>query len=105
MMKFILISRHTGGSEIPESDKEQNLKDMMAWMTLLKAEIAMPIRGGKSVTEKQVEDYAGDVGGLLIFEAANLDHAVALAQKSPGLKYGFTHEVFPEISITTAANT
>jgi hypothetical protein len=105
IMKFILISRHTGGREIPENDKEQNLKDMMAWMTLLNAEIAMPIRGGKSVTEKQVEDYSGDVGGLLIFEAENLDQAVALAKKSPGLKYGFTHEVFPEISMAAAANT
>ena len=104
-MKFILISRHTGGSEIPENDKVQNLKDMMEWMTLLKAEIAMPIRGGKSVTEKQVENYSGDVGGIIIFEAENLDQAVDLAQKSPGLKYGFTHEVFPEISMTAAANT
>jgi hypothetical protein len=40
-MKFILLSRHTGGRGIPESDKEQNLKDMMEWMTLLKAEISM----------------------------------------------------------------
>jgi hypothetical protein len=68
-MKFILISRHTGGGEIPEDNREQNLKDMMTWMTLLKAEIAMPIRGGKSVTERKVEDYSGDVGGLIIFEA------------------------------------
>jgi NTP pyrophosphatase (non-canonical NTP hydrolase) len=105
IMKFILISRHTDGSEIPENDKEQNLKDMMAWMSLLNAEIAMPIRGGKSVTEKKVKDYTGDVGGLLIFEAENLDQAVALAKKSPGLKYGFTHEVFPEISMAAAANT
>ena len=105
IMKFILISRHTGGSEIPENDKEQNLKDMMAWMKLLEVEIAMPIRGGKSVTELQVEDYAGDVVGLIIFEAENLDMAVALAKKSPGLKYGFTHEVFPEISMAAAANT
>ena len=104
-MKFILISRHTGGREIPENDKEQNLKDMLTWMALLKAEIAMPIRGGKSVTEQKVEDYAGDVGGLIIFEAENLDKAVALAKKSPGLKYGFTHEVFPEISMVAAANT
>ncbi len=104
-MKFILISRHTGGSEIPENDKEQNLKDMMEWIALLKAEIALPIRGGKSVTENHVNDYSGDVGGLLIFEAKNLDQAVALAKKSPGLKYGFTHEVFPEISMATAAHT
>jgi hypothetical protein len=103
-MKFILISRHTGGSEIPESEKDQNLKDMMNWMGLLKAEIAMPIRGGKSVTAKKVEEYDGDAGGIIIFQAENIDKAIELAKKSPGLKYGFTHEVFPEISMEAAVN-
>lgn len=102
-MKFILISRHTGGQEIPESEKDQNLKDMMGWMGLLKAEVAMPIRGGKSVTAKKVEDYSGDAGGVIIFQAENLEKAIELAKKSPGLKYGFTHEVFPEISLEAAA--
>ena len=32
------------------------------------------------------------------------DHAVALAKKSPGLKHGFTHEVFQEISLRQAAH-
>ena len=102
-MKFILLSRHTGGREIPESEKDQNLKDMMAWMGLLKAEVAMPIRGGKSVTAKKVEDYKGDAGGIIIFQADNLDKALELAKQSPGLKYGFTHEVFPEISMDDAS--
>ena len=104
-MKFILISRHTAGSEVPASEAEQNLKDMGEWVTTLKATIAMPIRGGKVVTAKTVDDYVGDLGGLLIFEADNLNQAVGLAKKSPGLKYGFTHEVFPEISLSEAAKT
>ena len=104
-MKFILISRHTAGSEVPASEAEQNLKDMGEWVTTLKATIAMPIRGGKVVTAKTVDDYIGDLGGLLIFEADNLNQAVGLAKKSPGLKYGFTHEVFPEISLSEAAKT
>ena len=102
-MKFILISRHTGGREIPENEKEQNLKDLGEWIALLRAEIAMPIRGGKSVTAKTVEEYGGEVGGIIIFEADNLDQAVLLAQKSPGLKYGWTHDVLPEISMESAA--
>jgi hypothetical protein len=102
-MKFILISRHTGGREIPENEKEQNLKDLGEWIALLRAEIAMPIRSGKSVTSKKVEEYGGDVGGIIIFEADNLDQAVVLAQKSPGLKYGWTHDIFPEISMSSAA--
>lgn len=104
-MKFILISRHTAGSEVPAGEAEQNLKDMGEWVTMLRATIAMPIRGGKVVTAKTVDDYVGDLGGLLIFEADSLNQAVELAKKSPGLKYGFTHEVFPEISLAEAAGT
>jgi len=102
-MKFILLSRHADGSSVPENEVDRNLKEMGEWISLLKATVAMPIRGGKTVTEKNVSDYDGDLGGLLIFEADNLDQAVTLAKKSPGLKYGFTHEVFPEISIDKAA--
>ena len=102
-MRFVLLSRHTDGSEIPENEAAQNLEDIGEWISLLRATVAMPIRGGKTVTAETVEDYAGDLGGLLIFEADSLDQAVALAKKSPGLKYGFTHEVFPEISLEEAA--
>ncbi len=38
------------------------------------------------------------------YEADSLEHALALARKSPGLKYGFAHEVFPEISLQAAAD-
>lgn len=102
-MKFILLSRHTGGSSVPENEVVKNLKDMGEWISLLKATVAMQIRGGKTVSAKDVKDYVGYLGGLLIFEADNLDQAIALAKKSPGLKYGFTHEAFPEISIDDAA--
>jgi hypothetical protein len=102
-MKFVLLSRHTGGSSVPEGEAAQNLKDMGDWVSLLKATVAMPIRGGKTVSASNIQDYTGDIGGLLIFEANNLDQAVELAKKSPGLKYGFTHEIFPEISIDEAA--
>jgi YCII-related domain len=102
-MKFILISRHTNGAEIPETKRESNLKDMGEWIALLKPVLAMPIRGGSSVTASRVNDYSGDVGGVIVFEADSIDQAVSLAQESPGLKYGFTHEVFPEISMNQAA--
>lgn len=102
-MKFVLISRHTNGAEIPESEREQNMRDMGAWVGLLKPSVAMPIRGGKSITAKKADDYAGDIGGVLVFEAENLEQAVAFAKKSPGLKFGFTHEVLPEVSMEQAA--
>ena len=102
-MKFILLSRHSGGSSVRENEAAQNLRDMGEWVSLLKATVAMPIRGGKRVSATAVEDYTGDFGGLLIFEADNIEQAVALARKSPGLKYGFTHDVFPEISLEEAS--
>jgi len=104
-MKFILISRHTDGADIPEKERARNLKDMGEWLALLKPEVAMPVRGGASVTAGNTESYQGDIGGVIIFQADDLDQALALARKSPGLKYGFTHEVFPEISLAQAAGT
>jgi len=102
-MKFILISRHTNGAEIPANAREQNLKDMGEWVALLKPSAAMATRGGRSVTSAKVEDYKGDIGGIIVFEAENLEQAIALAKRSPGLKFGFTHEVLPEISMEQAA--
>jgi hypothetical protein len=103
-MKFLLISRHTNGTEIPENEREQNLQEMGEWIALLKPTLAMPIRGGTIVTANSVDAYSGDIGGAIAYEADSLDHAVALAKRSPGLKHGFTHEVFPEISLSQAAH-
>ena len=49
-MQFILVSRHTNGAEIPEQEREQNLREMGEWIALLKPTLAMPIRGGSTVT-------------------------------------------------------
>ena len=103
-MKFLLISRHTNGAEIPENERERNLQEMGEWIGLLKPTLAMPIRGGSSVTAHGVDSYGGDIGGAIVYEAESLDHAIALAQRSPGLKHGFTHEVFPEISLSQAVH-
>ena len=54
-MKFLLISRHTNGAEIPENEREQNLQEMGEWIALLKPTLAMPIRGGTIVTANSVE--------------------------------------------------
>jgi hypothetical protein len=102
-MKFILISRHTNAAEVPPTERDQNLRDMGEWIALLKPSAAMPIRGGKSVTATSVDNYAGDIGGIVVFEADSLEQAVALAKRSPGLKFGFTHEVLPEVSLNEAA--
>ncbi len=102
-MRFVLISRHTNGADVPDSERAQNLRDMGEWVTLLKPVMAMPTRGGKVATAARVEDYKGDIGGVIVFEADSLEDAVALAKKSPGLKFGFTHEVLPVISMEQAA--
>ncbi len=101
-MKFLLVSRHTNGAEIPAREREQNLREMGEWIALLKPLLAMPIRGGTVVTADNAERYRGDIGGAIVYEADDLEHAVALAQRSPGLKYGFTHEIFPETPLIHA---
>ncbi len=102
-MRFVLISRHTNGADVPENERAQNLRDMGEWMRLLAPAMALPTRGGKVATAARVEDYRGDVGGVIVFDADSLEQAVALARKSPGLKYGFTHEVLPVLSMEEAA--
>src|SRR5450755_1330896 len=34
-MKFLLISRHANGAEIPENEREQNLQEMGEWIAML----------------------------------------------------------------------
>lgn len=97
-MKFLLISRHTGGREVPDNEKEQNFKDLNEWITLLNASAALPVKGGKSVTAESVFNYEGIIEGALIFEAESIDEAGAKAKKSPGLKYGWTHDVLKELA-------
>lgn len=102
-MKFVLISRHPNGAEVPEHAREQNLQELGEWIALLKPTLAMPIRSGTVITANSVERYSGDIGGAIVYEADSLEDAVALAKKSPGLKHGFTHEVFPETPLSQAA--
>jgi hypothetical protein len=54
-MKFILISRHTNGAEIPENERDQNLQEMGEWIACLKPTLAVQIRGGTIVTANSVE--------------------------------------------------
>lgn len=55
------------------------------------------------MTATSVDNHDGDIGGVIVFEAESLEQAIALAKRSPGLKFGFTHEVLPEISLDEAA--
>ncbi len=102
-MRFVLISRHANGADVPEHERAQNLREMGEWLALLQPAMALPTRGGKVATAAGVEDYGGDVGGVIVFDAGSLEEAVALARKSPGLKFGFTHEVLPVVSMEQAA--
>ncbi|ERR1039457_961465 len=56
-MKFLLVSRHTGGREVPEKESEQLIKDLKEWLALLNASRALPVHGGKSITSQITEEY------------------------------------------------
>jgi hypothetical protein len=51
------------------------------------------------VSARGVHEYQGDIGGALMFEADNIEQAVEKARKSPGLKYGWEHDVLEEMTI------
>lgn len=96
-MKFLLISRRTGGREVAPAETESFLREFGAWLESVRPSAALPVHGGTTLTATTVGDYRGDVAGALIFEAGSLGQAVAMAQTSPGLKYGWTHDVLAEM--------
>ncbi|HET7060178.1 MAG TPA: hypothetical protein VFH99_02575, partial [Candidatus Saccharimonadales bacterium] len=67
-MKFLLVSHHTGDT-VPEAEKEAHFKAFAEWLQLLKAEAALPVEGGITISAQEVHEYRGDIGGALIFEA------------------------------------
>lgn len=97
-MKFLLLSHHTG-REVPENEKEENFKAWSEWIKLLNTNAVLPVEGGKTITSESVEGYQGNIGGALFFEAESLEEAIEKAKKSPGLKYGWTHDVMQEMLI------
>ncbi|MDR3571961.1 MAG: YciI family protein [Candidatus Pacebacteria bacterium] len=96
-MKFALVSDHAGGVEVPEHEKEAHLIAFGKWLQMIKPSMALPVHGGVSVTSNAVENYKGAVAGVLVFEAESLEEAIEKTQKSPGLKYGWTHDVLKEM--------
>ncbi len=97
-MKFLLLSHHIG-RDIPENEKLENGMAMEEWFKLLQPIAALPINGGKTISSGTVGDYQGDIGGTLIFEAESMQEAVDKAKQSPGLKYGWTHDVLEEMKM------
>lgn len=98
-MKFLLVSNHAGGTEVPETEKEAHMKAFGEWLTMINPSIALPVHGGATVTSKTVEEYNGGIAGALVFEAASLEEAIEKTKKSPGLKYGWTHDVLKEMPL------
>ena len=96
-MKYLLISRHTGGREVPENEKEAHLKAFGEWLQYVNPITAIPVHGGVTVTSKGTQEYRENIAGALIFEADSLEEAIAKTQKSPGLKYGWSHDVLNEM--------
>ena len=95
-MKFLLVSSHAGGTEVPEGEKSTHMKAFGEWLQMMNPSVALPVHGGVSVTSQTAVEYSGGLAGALIFEADSLEEAVEKTKKSPGLKYGWTHDVLKE---------
>ena len=104
-MKFVLISTHLGGVDVPENEKESHMKAFGEWLQTLNASVALPLSGGATVTAREVSEHRGGVAGVLMFEAASLAEAVEKAKRSPGLRYGWTHDVLEAAALPVTART
>ena len=84
---------------MPEDEKGAHMAAFGEWLQMIKPIAALPVHDGVTVTGTSVGPYRGGVAGALIFEADSIEEAIAKTQKSPGLKYGWTHDVLKEMTI------
>jgi hypothetical protein len=106
---------------LPKAEQERLVQDCFAYDELLKrnghfadglalqgANTAMTVRGsnGKArVTDGPYAETKEVLGGILVLEADDLNHAVQIMSKHPGLAFGF-FEIRPlDEAITARAKT
>jgi hypothetical protein len=73
-------------------------------LALQGANTAMTVRGGRgraSVTDGPYAETKEVLGGILVLEATDLNHAVQIMSKHPGLAFGF-FEIRPLDEVFTA---
>jgi hypothetical protein len=73
-------------------------------LALQGADTAMTVRGNKGkaiVTDGPYAETKEVLGGILVLEANDLNHAVQIMSKHPGLAFGF-FEIRPLDEVTTA---
>ena len=63
-------------------------------------------RNGKvAVTDGPFAETKEQLGGILVLEASDLNHAIALMSKHPGVRFGGAFELRPlDVEITARAN-
>jgi hypothetical protein len=102
--------------EMPESERNQCFDECFAYDEELKrkghyiggealdyARTAKTLRykqGKISATDGPFTETKEQLGGILLLEAENLDHAVALMSKHPGMKMGSIFEIRPSFDMS-----
>jgi hypothetical protein len=102
---------------LPQSEQERLVAACFAYDDHLKqaghfadglalqgTETAMTVRGSNgraSVTDGPYAETKEVLGGILVLEASDLNHAVQIMSKHPGLAFGF-FEIRPLDEVTTA---
>jgi len=92
---YIFIYK-SGSRKLTDEEMARNRKDWQNWNDWLKEVYGIRTAAGKIVSAGNTEDYAGNMRGASIVEAASFAEAVEIARKSPTVKYGGTVEVFEE---------
>ncbi len=105
MAEFMLLIRNGEPNDASREQMQQIVQQYMAWVGKLRAEGRF--KGGDEVQsngrilsklggklqEAAYKNSPGAVGGYLLVEAENYDHAVEIAKDCPGLETGDSVEI------------
>jgi hypothetical protein len=122
-MKYVCLGYHEEGKweAMSESEREAMMKECFAYDAVLKKNghfvrgealqstqtaTTLRCRGGKvSVTDGPFAESKEQLGGILVLEATDLNQAIRLMSRHPGVRVGGSFEIRPlDEEITARAN-
>jgi len=95
MTTFMLVYR-SGPIPLTPEQLQENREAWMNWNQSLKETYGIRTSRGKVVGQDGVSEYTGNLRGASMIEAESLEDAVAIAKRSPTIRYGGTVEVLEE---------
>lgn len=95
MSSYILLY-YSSGTPIAPGLVEENRQAWRTWNMSLNETYGIKTSRGVVVRADGLDQYRGDFRGASVIEAASLEEAAEIAQRSPTIAYGGRVEVFEE---------